>query len=222
MRMTIVRTWSVQPKAGRFDDAIGLLSEGAKVLDRHGAREIRLTHGGLVGSRSGALVVSCEFETFTRHGEFFEELGTDIENQTFMHRAREAESPFTLESTLLLAEVPLERSSAGVSGKVLEGFLARVRPGRMDDALRLATTAFDLSGRYGASRCRLFQLSAAGEMTGTYLSVIEYADMRAHGRVADAWMSDAEAQKLVKDVQSEKAPVDMLSSGLYTDIPVLS
>jgi hypothetical protein len=220
--VTIVRTWSVRPKAGRFDDAIGLLSEGAKLLDRHGAREIRLTHGGVAGNHTGALVVSCEFETFTRHGEFFEELGMDVENQSFMHRAREAEAPFTLESTLLLAEVPLDRGAGGVRGKVLETFLTRVRPGRMDDALRLAATAFELTGRFGASRCRLFELSAAGEMTGTHISVTEYEDMRAYGRVADAWVTDSDAQKLVKDVRSDKAPIDLLSSGVYTEIPILS
>ena len=107
--MTIVRTWSVRPKAGRFDDAIGLLTDGAKLLDRHGASEIRLTHGALVGNHSGSLVVSCEFASFTRHGEFIDELAADVENQAYMHRAREAEAPFTLEGTAVLAEIPLGR-----------------------------------------------------------------------------------------------------------------
>jgi hypothetical protein len=219
--VTIVRIWSVRPKAGRFDDAIGLLTEGAKLLDRHGARNIRLTHAGIAGNRSGALVVSCEFETWTRHGEFVDELVIDVENQAFMHRAREAEAPFTLESTAALAEVPLDRVAKDERGKVLQTFLTRVRPGRMSDALRLTTTAFDLSERFGAARCRLFELGAAGEMTGTYISVFEYDDMRGHGRVADAWMSDAEAQKLREQVGGEKAPVEMLSSGVYSEIPIL-
>jgi hypothetical protein len=134
--VTIVRTWSVRPKAGRFDDAIGLLTEGAKLLDRHGGREIRLTHGVLVGSHSGALVASCEFETFARHGEFIDELATDVENQAFMHRAREAEAPFTLEGTAVLVEVSLDRTAKGRRGKVLQTFQSRVRPGRWDDAVR--------------------------------------------------------------------------------------
>jgi hypothetical protein len=220
--VTIVRIWSVRPKAGRFDDAIGLLTEGAKLLDRHGARNVRLTHAGIVGNGSGALVVSCEFETWTRHGEFVDELVIDVENQSFMHRAREAEAPFTLESTAVLAEVPLDRAARGERGKVLQTFLTRVRPGRMADALRLTTSAFDLSERFGATRCRLFELGAAGEMTGTYISVFEYDDMRGHGRVADAWMADPEAQKLREQVGGEKAPVEMLSSGVYTEIPILN
>jgi hypothetical protein len=220
--VTIVRTWSVRPKAGRFDDAIGLLTEGAKLLDRRGARDIRLTHGAMVGNHSGALVVSCEFETFTRHGEFMDELIADVENQAFMHRAREAEAPFTLEGTALLAEVPLDRVAKGGRGKVLQTFLSRVRPGRLDDAVRSATTAFDLCERFGATRCRLFELGAAGEMTGTHIAVIEHDDMSGHGRVADAMMTDREARKVLEAVRGEKAPVDVISSGVYTEIPILS
>lgn len=220
--MTIVRTWSVRPKAGRFDDAIGLLAEGAKLLDRHGTRDIRLTHGSLVGNHSGALVVSCEFDTFARHGEFMDELALDVENQAFMHRAREAESPFTLEGTALLAEVPLDRGTQGRRGKVLQTFLSRVRPGRRDDAVRAATTAFDLCDRFGATRGRLFELGAAGEMTGMHIAVIEHDDMGAHGRVADAMTTDQEARKALESIRGEKAPVDVISSGVYTEIPVLS
>ena len=46
-------------------------------------------------------------------------------------------------------------------------------------------------------------------------------DMRGQGRGADAWMTDSEAQKLRDQMGGEKAPVDMLSSGVYTEIPIL-
>jgi hypothetical protein len=219
--VTIVRTWSVRPKAGRFDDAIGLLTEGAKLLDRHGGRDIRLTHGVMVGTHSGALVVSCEFETFTRHGEFIDELATDVENQAFMHRAREAEAPFTLEGTAVLAEVPLDRAAKGGRGNVLQTFQSRVRPGRWDDAVRAATAAFDLCEQFGATRGRLFEMGAAGEMTGTHIAVIEHNDMSGHGRVADAMTTDRDARKLLEGVRGEKAPVDLISSGVYAEIPIL-
>jgi hypothetical protein len=220
--VTIVRIWSVRPKAGRFDDAIGLLTDGAKLLDRHGARDIRLTHGTLVGNHSGALVVSCEFETFARHGEFIDELATDMDNQTFMHRAREAEAPFTLEGTALLAEIPLDRVAEGGRGKVLQTFRSRVRPGRWDDAVRAATTVFDLCERFGATRCRLYEMGAAGDMTGTHIAVIEHDNMGRYGRVVDALMTDREAQKLLETVRGEKAPVEVIASGVYTEIPTLS
>jgi len=45
--------------------------------------------------------------------------------------------------------------------------------------------------------------------------------MRGQGRGADAWMTDSEAQKLRDQMGGEKAPVDMLSSGVYTEIPIL-
>ena len=220
--MTTVRIWSVRPKAGRFDDAIGLLTDGAKLLERHGARSIRLTHGAVVGNHSGALVVSCEFETFTRHGEFLDELATDMDNQTFLHRAREAEAPFTLEGTALLAEVSMERAEKAGRGKVLQTFQSRIRPGRWDDAVRAAASVFDLCEGFGAIRCRLFEMGAAGDMTGTHIAVIEHDDMRGYGRVVDALATDREAQKLLETVRGEKAPVDVIASGVYTEIPLLS
>ena len=75
-----------------------------------------------------------------------------------MHRAREAEAPFTLEGTARLVEVPLDRLTKGRRGNVLQTFLFRVRPGRRDDAVSAATSGFDLCERFGATRCRIFEV----------------------------------------------------------------
>jgi hypothetical protein len=97
-----------------------------------------------------------------------------------------------------------------------------VRPGFRQDALRLAVTAFDVCERGGALGCRLFELMAAGELTGAHVSVIEYESMGDYGRVADAWLIDAEARSVLDAVRGSSPPIDILSSGVYTEIPILS
>ena len=41
------RIWNLRPKPGRYDDAVGLVVEGVKLAERHGARNLRLTSAGL-------------------------------------------------------------------------------------------------------------------------------------------------------------------------------
>jgi hypothetical protein len=55
-----------------------------------------------------------------------------------------------------------------------------------------------------------------------HIAVIEHDDMGAYGRVADAMTTDQEARKALESIRGEKAPVDVISSGVYTEIPVLS
>jgi hypothetical protein len=88
--------------------------------------------------------------------------------------------------------------------------------------VRAAASVFELCERFGATRCRLFEMGAAGEMTGTHIAVIEHDDMRGHGRMTEALTSDREGQKLRETVRGEKAPVELMSSGIYREIPILN
>ena len=64
----IVRSWNLRPRLGRYDDAIGLITEGVKLAERHGARQIRLTQAATAGPTTGLLVLTCEFENLTGYG----------------------------------------------------------------------------------------------------------------------------------------------------------
>jgi hypothetical protein len=46
--------------------------------------------------------------------------------------------------------------------------------------------------------------------------------MRAHGRVADAMSTEPEARKVLEAMRGEKTSVDVISSGVYVEIPLLS
>jgi len=116
----IVRSWNLRPRPGRYDDAVGLIAEGAKLAERHGARNVRLTQAATAGPSTGVLVLTCEFENLAGYGVYLEDTMTDVEAQTHNHRIRETEAPFIYESTAVLTEIDLGREAAkGGRGRVL-------------------------------------------------------------------------------------------------------
>jgi hypothetical protein len=127
----IVRCWNLRPRPGRYDDAIGLITEGVKLADRHGARQTRLTQAATAGPTTGLLVLSCGFESLTNYGAYLDQMMADAEAQSYSHRIREAEAPFVYESTAVLAEIDLERPDGKTGhGRVLDARFGRALPGR--------------------------------------------------------------------------------------------
>jgi hypothetical protein len=147
----IVRSWNLRPRPGRYDDAIGLITEGVKLADRHGAGDTRLTQAATAGPTTGLLVLTCDFESLSAYGRYLDEMATDAEAQSYNHRIREAEAPFVYESTAVLYEIDLERPDAKRGrGRVLDARFGRPLPGRWGDNLTFARAAFDLCDKHGA------------------------------------------------------------------------
>jgi hypothetical protein len=217
----IVRSWNLRPRPGRYDDTIGLITEGAKLADRHGAREIRLTQAATAGPNTGLLVLTCGFDNLTAYGVYLDDTLADTEALSYNHRIREAEAPFTYESTAVLAELDLGRTEANAGrGRVLDARLGRPRPGRWDDTLGIARQAFDLCEAHGAVGCRLFELNHAGPQTGLLCAVMEYSSMKEYGQASDAWMTD-DATRRLADTMRGDSPFEPFSSGLFTEVPIL-
>jgi hypothetical protein len=217
----IVRAWNLRPRPGRYDDAIGLITEGVKLADRHGARDIRLTQAATAGPNTGQLVVTCEFDNMAAYGAYLDDTLADVEAQSYNHRVREAEAPFTYESTAVLVEIDLDRPDARRNrGRVLDARLGRPRPGRWDEAMAFARNAFDVCDEHGAVGCRLFELIHAGPQSGLLCAVVEYNSMNEYGQAADWWLSDAEGRRLI-DAMRGDSPVDPVSSGLFTEVTIL-
>jgi hypothetical protein len=214
----IIRCWNLRPRPGRYDDAIGLITEGVKLADRHGARQTRLTQAATAGATTGLLVLSCGFESLTDYGVYLDELMADAEAQSYSHRIREAEAPFVYESTAVLAEIDLERPEAKEAhGRVLDARFGRALPGRWDDTLAFARQAFDLCDKHGAVGCALFELNHAGSRSGELCAVMEYDSMTEFGRAGDAWMADDDARRLTETMRAD-SPFMPGSSGIYTEV----
>jgi hypothetical protein len=217
----IIRSWNLRPRPGRYDDAIGLVTEGAKLADRHGAREIRLTQAATAGPNTGQLVLTCRFDSLGAYGAYLDDTQADAEAHSYSHRIREAEAPFVYESTAVMFEIDLGRSGGKDGrGRVIDARLGRVRPGRWEDTLAFSREAFDVCDAHGAVGCRLFELNHAGPQSGLLCAVMEYNSMREYGEAGDRLMADEKARELTQTMRGD-APFDEVSSGLFTEVAIL-
>jgi hypothetical protein len=219
--MTVIRTWTVRPYLGRFDDTLGMLAEAAKIFERHHGTELFLTEAGAAGANAGTLVLSCEFPDHATYGTFVDEMKADDEVRTYMGRVRAEDAPYDLVSAAVAFEVPLERATREGHGSVLATYAGRPHPGRFVDAQRLAAEAFDILEGHGAVRCRLLQVGAGGELAGSLVSIAEFDDMHTYGTAMDALMTDPAGTRMVAQIEGPGSPIQVLSSSLYTRIPLL-
>jgi hypothetical protein len=217
----IARSWNLRPRPGRYDDAIGLIAEGAKLADRHGARDIRLTQAATAGPSTGLLVLTCEFDNLAAYGAYLEDTMADPEAQSHNHRIREAEAPFIYESTAVLTEVDLGREGAKRGrGRVLDARYCRPLPGRWADTLDMTREAFELAERHGAVGCRLFELDHAGDRSGMLCAVVEYNSLKEFGMAGDAWFGDDAGRTLIERMRTDR-PFEAAFSGLFTEVMLI-
>jgi hypothetical protein len=216
----IVRSWNLRPRPGRYDDAIGLITEGVKLADRHGATAVRLTQAAAAGPTTGLLVLTCEFGNLTAYGTYLDEMMTDVEAHSYSHRIREAEAPFVYESTAVLTEIDLGRPGGKHGrGRVIDARFGRPLAGRWDDTVAFTREAFDRCDAHGAVGCRLFELNHAGIHSGWHCAVMEYNSMREFGMAGDAWMADDAARRLTGQMRTD-SPFEPLSAGLFTEVAI--
>jgi hypothetical protein len=214
----IIRSWNLRPRPGRYDDALGLITEGVKLAERHGARDVRLTQAATAGSTTGLLVLTCEFENLSAYGGYVDDTMNDVEAQSFAHRIREAEAPFVYESTAVLTEIDVGREDAKRGrGRVLDVRFGRALPGRWDETLDITRQAFGLCDNHGSVGCRLFELDHAGEHSGWLCAVMEYNSMKEFGTAGDAWLADDTGRSITQRMRND-CPFEPLSSGLFTEV----
>jgi hypothetical protein len=214
----IIRSWNLRPRPGRYDDAMGLITEGVKLAERHGARGTRVTQAATAGSTTGLLVLTCEFENLSAYGAYIDDTMNDLEAQSFAHRIREAEAPFVYESTAVLTEIDLGREDAKRGrGRVLDVRFGRPLRGRWDETVDIVRQAFDVCDTLGSVGCRLLELDHAGERSGWLCAVMEYNTMSEFGTAGDAWLAEDAGRAIAQRMRND-SPFEPLSSGLYTEV----
>src|SRR5262249_45244573 len=152
----------VRPKPGRFDDTLGLIVEVSKLLERHGSADNRALIGGIAGEETGTIAFTSEFESGEKLGATIDEPVADAEDTAWSTRASAENSPAQLLSRSVAIEIPLGRSGSTARGTVLEAYLSRMVPGRLDAVMEMSAAAFDFLESTGATNCRLMQLQNAG------------------------------------------------------------
>jgi hypothetical protein len=96
----------------------------------------------------------------------------------------------------------------------------RLRPGRLEDFVKIAGRADKILKKLGATT-RTFNNVIAGDQAGTAIYVIECTDMRAFGVLQVQMQTDKEWQAFIREINSDPNPTaDLVGSSLYTEVPV--
>jgi hypothetical protein len=210
-------TTVVRPKPGRLDDSLGLIVEVSKLLERHGSPDNRALVGGIAGEETGNIAFTSEFETGEQLGATVDALVADSEYSAWLGRASAEGAPAIMLSRSVAIEIPLGRSGPTGRGSVVEVYLSRMIPGRLDATIELSNAAFDFLEANGATNCRLMQLQNAGSLSEALVSTWEFESMRAYGRAGDAMMTDPKGQTVMDILTSATNPISIVTSAVYRD-----
>jgi hypothetical protein len=217
--MAVVLSYNSQIKPGRRLDAIALASEAAKLVERHGGGQSRLLLTEVAGEQisSGSFVI--QFDTLAAYAAFADEAATDSEMQSLGDRAAGPESPVTPQAQILAADLPGSEASSA-RGSVAEVYIVRVNPGGLEAYLRSTQQWANLVQGHGALATRAMRIAHGGSQTDLYVSVAEYASHQAWAQATEAFVNSAEGQQLAAAIGTEKLPAQIVSSGLYVEVPL--
>ena len=96
----------------------------------------------------------------------------------------------------------------------------RLRPGRLEDFIKIAARADKILRNFGATT-RTLNNAVAGDQAGTILYVIECADINAFGALQSRMQTDKEWQAFLAEVDSDRNPTaDLVGSSLYAEVAV--
>ena len=218
--MRVVHTTVSRAKPGRTNDAVGMAVEAGKLLTRHGADECRLLLAGTAGEASGTHIFVAQFSSWEAYGAASDEVEQDHEFEVRMDRLTRDDSPLVLMSQSLSTELPLGREARPVHGHIVEAYISRLAPGRLDSAMQLAGDVFDYVERHGAVNAQLSMQTAAGSLSDTLVASWEFDSMRALGKLGDAYMTEPEGLAILQRMTSSDCPVTTVTSGIYSDIPI--
>jgi hypothetical protein len=205
---------------GRTVDAIATASSAAKLMERHGAHNTRLLATSIAGEQISTLVFTTELPSLADFGTFGDEVNADSEVQSFVEHLNGPGSPITLLSQSVGIDVPLNRTQLTGRGSVVEVYLIRVKTGGLSAYLESTARYCDLMEQHGAVATRAITLVHAGSQTGLYASVAEFPDNHTWGQAAEALHTSAAGQKLTADLDAGTLPIEIVSSALYTEIPI--
>jgi hypothetical protein len=214
--MTVVSVFIGQPKPGRHDDVMAINDKSRKVLERHGAKNIRILVGAVSAAAYGSVINSSEYDDLEAWGAFYDEVMADDELLTIMHQAMGADTPFLTQSMQYVTEIPLGRTR-GPNGKIVATYVSTPVPGRYEAAIAFANQAYDGLERVGARNCRLFTQQASGVQPELLVSTMDFDNMRAYGKALEAFLLDPAGQRVIATTQSSDAPVRAFTSEVYTE-----
>jgi hypothetical protein len=215
--MAVLVAAGAQVRPGRLNDAVAFYAQTAKALERHGVESMRLFRTMFSAEAYGTLMFSMEFPSFEAAGASNDSVMQDDEILGQMAISDGADSPFAAQSMVSAVEIPI--GGRGGRGEVAQVFVARVRPGRLPDAIDESTAGREVFERLGATGSRLFQMLDAGAQTRQIAFTAEFPSMKAWGTAADGLMTDPAAVDLGLRTLGADGASDLISTTVYLRIP---
>ena len=216
--MTVLSVFVGQPRPGKYEAAVELNQRAMKLIERHGAKNIRSLVGAIGGASYGSIINSSEFDDPEAWGAFYDKVMTDDEIHTLFAEVRGENTPFTTQTLQVVNEIPLGRKR-GANGKIVVAYISAPVPGRYEAAIALTGQGADLLERHGARNCRVFAQVANGLQPDVLVSTAEYDTMKAYGKALGAFTADTAGLALMQVTMSSDSPIRLLSSDVYAEIP---
>ena len=207
-----------QVKEGQMAHAVGMSSEAAKVVGRHGG-DVRLFLSTVAGEQVNSTLFSLEYESPEAMSQAFDAMNTDPEVQALTLKLHDPESPTVMTSVSMAMELPIGREPTPGRGSLLEVHTNRVTPGRMEEFLSQAADVCAFVESNGAVNARVLQLTYAGMASGLTAFTWEIENWQAQASLGNAWFSDA-GLALQARSNTTNPPAMQVSSALYSDIPL--
>jgi hypothetical protein len=206
-------------KPGRFEDWRALTQEGAKLVERLGARSLQAYGPVAAGPESAICYATIDFDSGASWGAFQDAVANDAESQAFNERMSvRPDSPIEVVSVILLNEILLGVGN-GTPGPVLESFASRVQKGRFDDAVVFATETAPLALRTGATAVHFYAVAPGGSDVGTVVWTTEFPSFTAYGRHLDD-LGAPEIREAMQRLAAPDSPLEVTQHGVYAQLPL--
>jgi hypothetical protein len=103
--MAVVAVTTLTPKPDRYEDFLVDLGKAKAIVEKNGAKGVRVLAGVVAGEATGSLVLTCEFDDFAAYGRFTDTVLGDPEIARMMTPS--AANPVTGNQVALWVDVPL-------------------------------------------------------------------------------------------------------------------
>jgi hypothetical protein len=217
--MTVSQAHVGKTHPGRLDDAVNLAREGAKLVGRHGG-QVRFLTPAFAGEATGTTIFAVDYTDEKEFGRSMQEMSTDSELQDFVNRVQRSDSPTTIISDSLTVDVPIGYTPKGGHGALVEVYLSRLVPGRLQAAISMSARVCKFVEGHGAVNARTFQVIYGGSASGLWGVSWEIGDWIKLSQLATAWQSDPEGLEIQTQAMSSATPTNYVSSAVYQDIPL--
>jgi hypothetical protein len=172
------------------------------------------------GEPAGTFTFSTEYETAEAWGEVGDAINNDAEFQAFVARVSSPDAPSEILQFTTANEIPLRQNNPTL-GNIVEVHVTRPMPGRFEAGLEQSARVCELVEAHGATNARLFQMGYAGLGSGMTMLSWESENLKAQGRLADAWGSDPEmADIALKSRFGDQMTATPVFDGLYQVVPI--